>query len=313
LILLLVLAAVPCLYWTQGIGGAATLKTAGIERVCVPPDQAEAWRQAGFSVLPVGEADMALRERLPAPGIGPRGPDRVSATRSPWVNANGWRFRRRPAGRYSYDLPAGTAALAAAEASVHGADALLKIDPADVPSLGQMTAFLSQLPANDLPEVADLAVVDDGSAILGEVLNLLARRNLLFRIVQAPSPEFRVNVKVGAPGYPASEAADPSAFALKIRRQVTDEERALRLFGSEVVIGRLTGDGTRARLHLLNYSGRDLEGLRIRVRGSHPEGAALVAGHGRLPLEEPAVASGATEFTLSRLGPYGVVDLPPVR
>lgn len=313
MILLLALAASPCLYWTQGIESAATLKSAGIERVCVPPDRVETWKKAGFPAQPMGDTDLALRETLPAPGIRPRGPNRVSATRSPWVNASGWRFRREPAGQYTYNLPAGTAALAAAEASVHGADVVLKIDPADLPSLGQMAAFLSQLPANELPDVADLAVVDDGSAVLGEVLNLLARRNLLFRIVKEPSPQFRINVKVGTREYPASEAADPSAVALKIRRQLTDEERHLRLFGSEVVIGRLTGDGSRARLHLLNYSGRDLEGLRIRVRGSYPEGVALVAGHGRLGLEERAVVEGATEFTLPRLGPYGVVDLPAVK
>ena len=34
-------------------------------------------------------------------------------------------------GKYRYDLPAGKAALAAAEAFAYGADALLKIDPAD--------------------------------------------------------------------------------------------------------------------------------------------------------------------------------------
>ena len=47
-----------------------------------------------------------------------------------------------------------------------------------------MLTFLEGLPAVDLPPVADLAVVDDGSAITGEVMNLLARRNLLFQVVQ---------------------------------------------------------------------------------------------------------------------------------
>src|SRR5207244_2895907 len=85
--------------------------------------------------------------------------------------------------------------LQAAGAFVYGADAVLKIDPADLESLGEMLAFVAQLPANDLPGVTDLAVVDDGSAPLGEVLNLLVRRNLLIRIVKAPSSDFGINVK----------------------------------------------------------------------------------------------------------------------
>jgi hypothetical protein len=63
----------------------------------------------------------------------------------------------------------------------------------------------------------------------------------------------------------------------------------------------------------LNYGGRDIEGLRIRLRGAYPEGAADVAGPGRLMLEERVVADGATEFTVPRLGPYGVIDLTAAR
>jgi hypothetical protein len=306
---LVLLAALPCLYWTAGVESAASLKAAGIERLCVPPEQVGAWRNAGFSPLPLAEADLALRETLPAPGIRARA-DRASATRRPWIDANGWRFLRNPADRYAYDLPAGTAGLGAAEAAVYGADAVLKIDPADLQGLGQMLAFLSQLPANALPDVADLAVVDDGSAAMGEVLNLLVRRNLLFRIVKEPSPQFRINVKLGTSEYLPKEAADPSALALKIRRRLTDEQRALRIFGSEVVIGRLTGEAGRVRLHLLNYGGREIEGLRIRLRGAYPDGVAQVAGRGRVNLEERVVADGATEFSLPRMGAYGVVDLP---
>ena len=310
--LLLWLAALPCLYWPPGLESAPSLKTAGIERLCVPPERAEAWRGAGFSTAPVSEGDLAVRETLLAPGIKARA-DRASATRSPWVDANGWRFLRDPAGQYVYELPAGRAALAAAEAYVYGADAVLKIDRADLESLGAMLTFLAQLPANELPDVADLAVVDDGSAPLGEVLNLLVRRNLLVRVVKAPSPEFTINVRLGTKEYPLKEAGEPSALALKIRRQLTDEQRALRIFGIEAVIGRLTGDGSRRRLHLLNYGGREIEGLRIHLRGSFAEGMAYVAGAGRVGLEERTFAEGGTEFTVPRLGPYGVVDLPPVK
>jgi hypothetical protein len=148
---------------------------------------------------------------------------------------------------------------------------------------------------------------------MGEALNLLVRRNLLFRIVPAPSAQYRVNVKLGTPEFPADAAADPSAFALKVRRQLTDDQRALRIFGTEVVIGRLMGDGSRMRLHLLNYGGRETEGVRVRLRGSHPGGEANVAGQGKVPLEELGIVDGATEFTVRRLGPYGVADLPAVK
>ena len=311
--LLVWLAALPCLYWTQGADSAPSLKAAGIERLCVPSERADPWREAGFSPVAIGEADLAVRDALLPPGIKARA-DRASATRSPWVDANGWRFLRHPEGQYVYDdLPAGRAALAAAEAYAYGADAVLKIDPADLESLGRMMTFLSQLPANELPDVADLAVVDDGSGPLGEVLNLLVRRNLFFRIVKAPSPEFRVNVQLGTKEYPMKEAGEPSALALKIRRQLTDEERTLRIFGSEAVIARLTGDAARLRVHLLNYGGRDIEGLRIRIRGERPDGELHVAGTGRVGLQERTVVDGGTEYTLPRLGPYGVVDVPPAK
>jgi hypothetical protein len=139
-------------------------------------------------------------------------------------------------------------------------------------------------------------------------MNLLARRNLLFQVVQAPSG-FRINIAVGSAAYPRAEASDPSAFALKIRRQLTDEERSLRVYGSEVVIGRLTGDAQRVRLHLINYGGREIEGLRVRLRGAYRGGEAYVAGAGRLALQDHVVADGVTEFSIPRIATYAVVDL----
>jgi hypothetical protein len=309
---LLWLAALPCLFWTQGVETAPALKKAAIERVCVAADQADAWRAAGLTAVPLSDTDLGLRETVAPPGIRPR-PDRASATRSPWVFTNGSRFLRDPSGKFLYDVPAGKGPLAAAEAYAYGADAVLKIDPADLEPVGQMLAFLASLPKNDLPDVADVAVVDDGSATMGEALNLLVRRNLLFKVVPAPSAQYRVNVKLGTPEFPADAAADPSTFALKVRRQLTDEQRTLRIFGTEIVIGRLTGDGSRMRLHLLNYGGRDTEGVRVRVRGAHPDAEASVAGQGKVVLEDRGVVDGGTEFTLPRLGPYGVVDLPAAR
>lgn len=291
--LLLVLLSLPCVYLPEGAGSRATLEAAGIKRLCT-------------------EADLASREVLPTPGVTARA-GVASPTRSPWIVANGWRFARHPGTKYLYDVPAGKAALAAAEAFAYGADAVLKIDPADVRNLGAMLTFLESLPAADLPLVADLAVVDEGSAITGEVMNLLARRNLLFQVVQAPSARFRINIAVGSVEYPREAAADPSAFALTIRRQLTDEQRSLRVYGSEVVLCRLTGDAERIRLHLINYGGREIEGLRIRLRGAYRDGEARVEGAGRVPLQDHLVAGGATEFSVPRLATYAVIDLNAAR
>jgi hypothetical protein len=305
---LALLVALPCLYWTQGVETASTLKAARVSHLCAPAGQAEAWRAAGFSVVALDAPALAARETVTSPGLRTRA-DRVSATRSPWVYANGWRFRRHPGGRYAYELPAGKAALAAAEAFAYGADAVLTIDPTDATELGSMQTFLAQLPASDLPEVADFAVVDDGSEDLEEVLNLFSRRNLLYRPVKAPSAQFPFTVQLGTKQYPLEDASDPSDFALQVRRQLTDARRSLRVFGSEVVVARLTADAGRARLHLLNYGGREIEGLRVRLRGLYPTGEAQVAGHGRIALTDHVVAEGSTEFTLPRLSVYGVVEL----
>jgi len=288
--LLVFALSLPCVYATPRGADRAALEAGGITHVCT-------------------DEDLARREAVPTPGTAPR-PGLASPTRAPWIVANGWRFLRRAGSRYVYDVAAGKgAALAAAEAFAYGADAALTVDRADIRSVGDMLAFLETVPSADLPAVSDVAIVDDGSAITGEVMNLLARRNLLFEIVQAPSPRFQINIRIGTPEFPREEAADPSSFALKIRRRLTDENRALRVYGSEVVIGRLTADRTRARLHLLNYGGREIEGLRLRLRGTYQGGEARAAGVGRLALEDQVSESGFTEFSISRLTTYAVIDL----
>jgi hypothetical protein len=287
------LAAVLCVYIAPGAESRAAIEAAGITRICT-------------------DADLAGRESLTTLGIAARA-GVASPTRSPWIDANGWRFIRRPGAKFVYTVPAGKAALAAAEAFAYGVDAALKIDPADARSLAAMLTFLDAVPPADLPSIADLAVVDDGSSITGEVMNLLARRNLLFQVVKEPTPRFAINIAIGSAEYPRADAVDPSAFAQKIRRQLTDERRALRVYGSEVVIGRLTGDATRIRLQLLNYGGRDIEGLRIRLRGAYRPDQARVAGAGTIPLADHIVADGATEFSLPRLTTYAVIDLEAAR
>jgi hypothetical protein len=307
--LLLLALSVPCVYWSGGPETRATLEKASIEQLCVPPGQVESWRAAGFTVKAISDAELKSREALPAPGVTAR-PGVASPTRAPWIVANGWRFTREPGKKYIYEVPAGKAALAAAEAFAYGgADVVLKVDQADLASLGTMLTFIEGLPPIDLPPIADFGVVDDGSAITGEVLNLLARRNLLYQIVKAPDSRFRLNIAVGSKEFPTEEAADPSGFALKVRRKLTDEQRSLRVYGSEVVICRLTGDADRVRLHVINYAGRDIEGLRFLMRGTYADGEANVPGAGRAPLADFGAVEGGTEFTLSKLATYAVIDL----
>jgi len=310
--LLLLALSLPCVYWTHGVETRATLEAAAINRICVPAERADSWRAAGFTVIPLTEADLASREALPSPGTTPR-PGLASPTRSPWIVANGWRFTRHPEAKYVYDVPTGKAALAAAEVFVYGADAVLKIDPADLVNLGGMLKFLEAMTPVDLPTVSDFAIMDDGSAVTGEVMNLLARRNLLFDVVQTPSARFPLTIRIGTPEYSREDASDPSAFAQKIRGQLTDERRSLRVYGSEVVICRLTADAGRVRLHLINYGGREIEGLRVRLRGTYGDSELHVAGAGRLALEDRVVSAGATEFTVPRIASYAVIDLQAAR
>jgi hypothetical protein len=302
------LAALPAIYWAQPVDTAPAVRRAGIERLCVPPEAAAAWRDAGFAVVPLGPKGRAERTELRAPGLASFA-ERAAATQRPWVFANGWRFLRAPAGRFWCDVPKGKAALAAAEAFTYGADEVLSIDPADLESVGRMLGFLASIPNAELPAVADIAVVDDGSAVVAEILNLMARRNLLFRVVRDKAGDVPLNVRIGSKEFPRKAAQNPEAFALSVRRQLTDECRSLRLFGSEVVLARLSRDAGRARLHLLNYGGRAIEGLRVRLLGSWVPAEAYVFGEDRTAIEDIVTRGGATECSLSALGPFAAIDL----
>ena len=305
----LLLAAAPVLFWPQPLDTAPALRAAGVTRLCAPAAAVAAWRAAGFEAA---GCEASGRTVLKALGLAGH-PDVAAPTQRPWIDANGWRFLRRPADRYWIEPPAGRAALAAAEAFAYGVDAAVAVEPSDLADVGGALAFLAGLPPADLPPVADLTLVDDGSEETAEILNLLARRNILYAV--APKPPQAAGGLVVRPGskeFPKQEAADPDAFALKVRRTLGDDNRSLRLYGTEVVLARVTGDATRRRLHLLNYSGRVIEGVRVRVRGRW----ALPDVHA---LGEPATAADyvltndATELSISALGPYAVLDFSAAR
>ncbi len=304
----LLLAALPMIFWDQGPETAPSLKQNGIEHVLVPAEKLQAWKTSGLSVRGISPTEWTALEEALAPGVD-RQVQVASATRSPYLVANGWRFIRNRSGKYRYTLPAGKAALALAETFAYAADATLQLENTDLESAGKMLAFLRGVPPADLPGVADIAVIDDQHPLVGEVMNLLARRNLLFTAVPAPSPRFPINIRIGSKEYPEEEAANPSNFALKIRRQLTDDRRTVRIYGSETVLCRLTGDETRIRLHLLNYRGGKVDGLRIRLHGAFRKGQARGDQIGEIPLDNFTVSSGSTEFTISAFNVYAVVDL----
>ncbi|MFN0112111.1 MAG: hypothetical protein ACKVZH_24880 [Blastocatellia bacterium] len=305
--------SMPLIFWQGGIETAPALKQAGIERIAVTPDKGDVWRKAGFEVVPMTEAELAGRTKLLPPGAKGR-PGLAAATGRPWVDANGWQFTRNPAGKFYYDLPKGRAALAVAESVAYNGDAVLKIDPTDLAEVGQMIAFLKAAGgADSLPLIADIGVIDDGSKLVGEVMNLLSRRNLLFKPVKASSPQMKLNIRLGTKAYPKAAAADPSEFAQTIRRQLTDEARMIRIYGSEVVVARLTGDAKRIRLHLVNYGRRDFDGIRIRLQGKFGKGEAFVFGQGKAEFMDFEIIGQTTEFSLPKMSSYVVIDLPRAR
>lgn len=304
----LLLAAVPVVYWAQPADTAPALRAAGIARLCAPADSVDAWRAAGFEAT---ACEPAGREKLTSLGLAPR-TEVASPTQRPWVFANGWRFLRRPEGRFWYEPPGGRAPLALAEAFAYGVDAVVAVAPEDLADAGRALEFLAGVPSLELPAVADATVVDDGSPEIPEVLNLLSRRNILYHVAaKAPRAGGGLVVRLGKKPFKRDDAADPDAFALKVRRAIGDEKRSIRVYGTEVVLARVEGDATRRRVHLLNYSGRPLEGARVRLRGRwslpqvHAFGEAAVA-------EDYALGADATEVSVSVVVSYAVLDFTSV-
>lgn len=279
------------LFWDQPTTTADTLRKAGIERLFVPAGREEAWRKLGFEAIGF---DPAHATRATVPKVEYH-MDVASATRVPWIEANGWRFERHPALTYFYDVPAAAAALAAAEAYAYGVTAAIRTPAEGVPNLARMLHNFAQIDAPRLTSKANIGVIDDGSEELGEILNLMARHNLLFHVNPAPDSKYDLTIRT----YSKEDAANPYAFAMKIRRQLGDDKRLLRLYGSNLVLARLTGDAAHARVDLLNYGQSPVRGLRIRVLGEYRRGA----------LADYAVADGATEFTIPELQTYSVILL----
>jgi len=297
---LLLAALLPGVYWDQPVESAPALKKAGVERLYAPAERVDAWRAAGFQV---DAWDAAKHQKAEDPGVQWR-MSQAAATQMPWVDANGWRFLREPGRTWFYQTGRGHAALAAAEAFAYGVDAVIQPETQDLEPLGRMLAFLRKLEAPRMYTLANIGIIDDGTDQTGEVLNLLARRNLLFTVVKAPQAELDLNIRM-----PQPDAADPFEFAVNARRKLTDEKRLVRIYGSQVVLVYFTTDGRRERLHLLNYSGRAVGGLRVRVLGPHARATAAFSGLPEAALTDWSAGPDAVEFTVPEMQVYTVVDL----
>jgi hypothetical protein len=306
--MLLVLAALPGLFWSGASDTAPVLRGAGITNIAVPAAQAESWK--GVAGITAEIADPQKMVKLLPPGVQYR-IDQASASRAPWLDSNGWQFLRQPQGRFYYDVKGAGAALAAAEAFSYGANAMIATDAAGLKPFAQMLEFLRGVSGETMPPVADIGFVDDGSSVAAEVMNLMVRHNLLFQVVSASDRQLKLNVRIGSREYSAADAKDPGAMAQLIRGNLTDEKRSVRIYGSPVVLARLTGSAGHVRVHLLNYAGltRKVDGLRVRVLGSYPKHQLAVAGSPGEQLLDYVVEAGATEFTLPELKTFAVVDL----
>ena len=267
-----------------------------------------------FYVAPAAPPDAAKFEVIPGPGIRYR-MNEASATSEPWLDLNAWRYQRGLR-KAKYDkLAAGTASLAAAEAFVFGADAILNPLPPDAADLEKMLAFLKTIDAPRLPEMANIGVIDDHSPAVPEVLNLLSRRNLLYRVVSAPDRNLNLNVKIGSPDFPVESTKNPSEFAARVREKLGDEHRLVRLYGTSTTTVYLTGDQSRARLYLLSYGkSRFPQTIRVRVLGHYTpvrfSGFETPSGAVMTDIED---TGDAAEFTIPAFTTLGVIDLEKKR
>ena len=304
---LLIAAMLPALHWTGDLDTSQQLKAAGIERIFVQPDSRGGWEALGFTA----ESDAQLSDyTVVAAPSARRERSAGMATSVPWIEANGWHFLRGVDRAWYQNVPAGRAALAAAEAYSYGVDAVLDVKPEDIASFGSMLQFLETLPKDEGETLADIGFVNDGSPEAREAMKLLERRNLLFRTVEQPDPQLDLNVRIGSAEFPRESAANPHEFAVQVRQKLTDDRRLLRIFGSNVVLGHVTTAGDNTRVHLLNYGPRGtVDRLRIRIEGVFSAAKLASFDTDDTAVLDFTVRAGATEFTVPRIVTYAVIDL----
>ncbi len=280
-----------------------------------PPAQSGP-RVAQIYVLPEAPADAATFPDVPAPSLQPMPNDGYAqVTLAPWVQSNGWRFMRGQQRAAYKTIPRGIAPLAAAEAFAFSVDAILNPDPADAQELGNMLRFLKAHPQPPFPPLANIGVIDDGSPAMGEALNMLIRRNLLYRVVKQPDRALDLTVQVGSKDFPRESLANPSDFAARVREKLTDDKRLVRVFGANTIVARLAGDGRKARLVLVSYArNRNHQDVRVALLGKYtPSAFALYGAPGGTTLVDVAQAGKMTEFAIPAFNTIAIVDLDVVK
>jgi hypothetical protein len=289
-----------------------------VPKVYVTP-AASALVDAGLAEAAPTGADAAAFAEVPSPGVRFL-PNVARATNLPWIDSNGWRFARGIRKAHYSTLPAGAAPLAAAEAFVFDVEAILNPDPSDVEELGRLLRFIQVTAREPMPPMVNIGVVENSSPVMGEVLNLLTRRNLLYKVVPSPDPSLDLNVELGSPDFPLEAAANPNTFAARVRAKLGDDKRLVRLYGTSTVVARLTGDETRARLYLLAFSGNrhqesaGPQAMRVRVLGRYRPTAFTAYGAPRdAALGDVRNPGNATEFWVPDFNICAVVDLERMR
>src|SRR5258708_6081452 len=111
--LLFLAALLPCLVSDQDPAAVTKLR---IHRICT---------------------EAAADERGPAPGVEYR-VNEASASRSPWLTANGWRAQRASHKRLYYDVQGDAASIAAVEAYAYEMDAAIHTDAKGLAALGEI-------------------------------------------------------------------------------------------------------------------------------------------------------------------------------
>ena len=306
--LLLAFAILPTLFWEGGPETASQLRDAHIDSIRVPEAKVEPWMSVpGITPLP---GDPLQAVRLMTPGVEYFTAE-ASPTLAPYIKSNGWRYLRNPGKQFVVKAPGSVAPLAAAEAYMFAAATMIQTDADGLVPLGQMLTFLKTLPEERLPALANVGFIDDGTLASSERMNLMIVRNLLFRRLAAPDLGLDLLVRPGSSDYPEDAWHNPDLLEHIIRGKLTDEKRLVRIYGTEVVVARLEGDGSEMDVHLLNYASaqRQVEGVRVRVLGRYEAHRIFAAGSPDAQLVDYTVEPDATEFTIPELKTYAVIDL----
>jgi hypothetical protein len=270
----------------------------------------------GLAKAAPAASELGAFEEVPHPALRFR-IDNARATRAPWVDSNAWRYFRGLSKANYAKLPAGSAPLAAAEAFMFDADAVLNPDPKDLDALGTMLEFLAAQQQPAMPALANIEMVDDGAPTMGEILNLMTRRNLLYRVVKKAEGKLDLTVQIGSKDFSGADAANPYDFAAKVRDKLGDDKRLIRLYGTQTTIARLTSDGKRARLVLLEYGAardRNMGGgpdqtLRVRLLGKYRPVKFAGFGTKDAKLTDVENPGATTEFWVPAFTTIAVIDL----